>query len=80
MVSHAPSVQFPVSTAGHAAPAVIDADFDTRWAAWVLRGRVHEQRLRRTLLVRAGVLATGAAIVYTIVYSTCADDDDQRVF
>jgi hypothetical protein len=67
MVSHEPSVQFPVSAA--AAPAVIVADFDTRWAAWVSRGRVHEQRVRRTLFVWAGVLATGAAIVYAFLRS-----------
>jgi hypothetical protein len=63
MVSHEPSVRFPLSTTGHAAPAVIDADFDTRWAAWVSRGRVHDERVRRNLFVWAGVLATGAAIV-----------------
>jgi hypothetical protein len=67
MVSHQPSVQFPVSTVDHAAPAVTDPDFDTRWAAWVSRGHVHEQRLRRSIIVWAGVLATGAAIVYAFL-------------
>jgi hypothetical protein len=67
MVSHEPSVRFPVSTADHAAPAVIDLDFDARWAAWVSRGRVHEDRVRRNLFVWAGVLATGAAIVYAFL-------------
>jgi hypothetical protein len=67
MVSHEPFVRFPISIGDHAAPAVIDLDFDTRWAAWVARGRVHDERVRRNLFVWAGVLATGATIVYALV-------------
>jgi hypothetical protein len=59
---------FPVSAAYHAAVAP-DADFDTRWAAWVERGRAHEQRVRRRFVVWAGVLTMGAAIVYAFVRS-----------
>jgi hypothetical protein len=60
----------PVSAAYHAALAVApDADFDTRWAAWVERGRAHEQRVRRRFVVWAGVLTMGAAIVYAFVRS-----------
>jgi hypothetical protein len=65
MVSNEPSVQFPVSAADHAAAAVArDGDFDTRWAAWVARGRIHDQRVRRVFVMWASVLAVGAAIVY----------------
>jgi hypothetical protein len=47
-----------------AAPVVaFDADFDARWAAWVARGRAHEQRVRRRFVVWAGVLTMAAAIV-----------------
>jgi hypothetical protein len=68
MVSHEPSVRFPISIAAdHAAPAVIDLDFDARWATWVSRGRVHDERVRRNLFVWAGVLATGAAVVYAFL-------------
>lgn len=60
----------PVSVAYHAAPLPApDADFDTRWAAWVARGRVHEQRVRRRLVVWAGALTIGAAILYALLRS-----------
>ena len=42
----------------------VDADFDARWAAWVARGRVHDQHVRRKFIVWASVFAMGAAIVY----------------
>jgi hypothetical protein len=59
-----------IGAAYHAAPAVApDADFDTRWAAWVERGRAHEQRVRRRFVVWAGVLALGGAIVYAFLRS-----------
>jgi hypothetical protein len=68
MVSNEPSIHSPVSTADHAAPAVaLDADFDTRWAAGVTRARIHDQRVRRTFVMWAGVLAVGAAIVYAFL-------------
>jgi len=60
----------PVNAAFHAVPAVApDPDFDTRWAAWVERGRVHEQRVRRKFAIWSGVLSMGAAIVYAILRS-----------
>jgi len=60
----------PVGRAYHAPPAVApDADFDTRWAAWVAQGRAHEQRVRRRIVVWAGVLTMGAAIVYAFLRS-----------
>jgi hypothetical protein len=57
-------------TAVSASPAVVpDAEFDTRWAAWVARGRVHDQRVRRRFLIWAPVLAMGAAIVFALLRS-----------
>jgi hypothetical protein len=68
MVSNEPSVQFPVSAADRAAAGVaLDTDFDTRWAAWVTRGRVHDQRMRRTFVTWASVLAVGTAIAYAFL-------------
>ncbi|HVZ20713.1 MAG TPA: hypothetical protein VG871_06605 [Vicinamibacterales bacterium] len=43
-----------------------DADFDNRWVAWVARGRAHDQRVRRALLVWAGILTAAASIVYLL--------------
>jgi hypothetical protein len=43
---------------------VADADFNNRWAAWVARGRVHEERVRRRFVVWVSVLAVGSAILY----------------
>lgn len=63
-----PLAPLPVAETFHAAPAVpLDADFDARWAAWVTRGRAHEQHVRRKLVVVAGVLATAVAIVYAFM-------------
>jgi hypothetical protein len=61
----------PAANDGHlTAPArALDADFDRRWALWVARGRVHEQRLRRRLIVGAGVLASASAIAYAFLRS-----------
>jgi hypothetical protein len=59
--------QLPVSAAYPAPPAVaLDPDFDTRWAAWVARGRVHDRPLRR-FVTWASVLSMGAAIVYAFL-------------
>ena len=67
MVSNGPLIQSPVRAVERAAPAVaIDSDFDARWAAWIARGRVHEQRVRRRF-VWAAVLAMGAAIAYAFL-------------
>ena len=52
----------------HAAPiAPPGADFDSRWAAWVVRGRLHERRVRRASFVWAAGLAIVLAIVYLIL-------------
>jgi hypothetical protein len=70
MISSEALTQLPVSAAYHAAPLVApDADFDTRWAAWVERGRVHEQRVRRRFVVWAGALTMGAAVLYALLRS-----------
>ena len=46
-----------------------DTDFDARWAAWAERGRVHEQRVQRRLVVWGAVLTTGAAMIYAFLRS-----------
>ncbi len=57
-------------TAPSAGPAVVpDAESDIRWAAWMARGRVHEQRARRRFLIWVPVLAIGAAIVFALLKS-----------
>lgn len=64
MIGNEPLAQLPVGAAYRAAPAVaLDADFNARWAAWVARGSVYEQRTRRKFAVLAGVLSIGAAMV-----------------
>ena len=68
MLSTELSIPSPVGVANHASVAVaFDADFDVRWAAWVERGRVHEQRVRRKCVLCAGALAIGAAILYAFL-------------
>ena len=63
-----PVAPLAVSVSDHVAIATTPgADFDIRWAAWIARGRVHDQRMRRRLVVWASVLAIGAAIVYAFV-------------
>jgi hypothetical protein len=62
--------RLPVNAAFQAVPAVArNADFDTRWDAWVERGRVHERHVRRKFAIWSGVLSIGAAIVYAILKS-----------
>jgi hypothetical protein len=41
-----------------------DGDFETRWAAWVARGHVHDRRVRRRFVVSAAVMAIGGAIAF----------------
>jgi len=61
---------FSPVTRTSAGPGVVpDTEFDIRWAAWVARGRVHEQRVRRRFLIWAPVLATAAAIVFALLRS-----------
>ena len=68
MVSNERSLPFRVRAANHAAVAVaFDSDFDARWAAWVARGRVHEQRVRRKFVLCASALAMGAAVLYAFL-------------
>lgn len=51
-------------------PAVApDADFDARWAAWVERGRAHEQHVRDWFVIWAGSLMIGATIVHAFFRS-----------
>jgi hypothetical protein len=57
----------PVGAAYHPVPAAAPDDFDTRWAAWLERGRVHELRVRRRFVVWAGVIAMGAAVLYALL-------------
>ena len=58
----------PVGTGDHSAePLRLDADCEARWAAWHARGVAHERAVRRKLLMLAPVLASAAAIVYTLL-------------
>jgi hypothetical protein len=47
----------------------LDPDFDSRWAAWLARGRAHERRVRRRLLVWAALFAMAIAGVIGFVRS-----------
>ena len=47
-----------------AAPLSLDADFDTRWAAWQMRGRRHDRVIRRKLFMLAPAVVISAAIAY----------------
>ena len=69
MGSSEPHRQIPAGVAYPAASVALDPDFDIRWGAWIERGRVHEQRVRRRFLVWASVFAMGAAIVYAVLIS-----------
>jgi hypothetical protein len=42
----------------------VDADFDTRWAAWQSRGRSRERAFHRRLLMWSPAAALAAAIVF----------------
>ena len=54
--------QLPPAVAPPPTAIVPDADFDVRWAAWVARGRLHDERVRRRFQVWLPVIAIGAAI------------------
>ena len=41
-----------------------DTDVDARWAAWQMRGVIHERALRRRLLMLAPAAAVAAGIAY----------------
>jgi hypothetical protein len=47
-----------------ASDAVPDAGFEARWAAWIARGRAHEQRVRRRFVTWLSIAVVGTAIVY----------------
>jgi hypothetical protein len=68
MAHNEPTSASPAASAQHAAePSGLDADFDTRWAAWRARGDVHERAVRRRLLMLAPVAAVAAAILYSLM-------------
>jgi hypothetical protein len=45
----------------------LDAEFEARWTAWLARGRAHELRVRKTMILVGGVLAAAGALVYAFV-------------
>ena len=58
-----------VADTDHAAGTVpLDADFDARWAAWVMRGHAHEQLVQRKLLVLAGSVVTALVLLYAFMH------------
>ncbi len=60
----------PSTAADHPAGSPArETDFDARWAAWIARGRVHEQLVRRRFVVWGGVVATGGALAYAFLRS-----------
>jgi hypothetical protein len=68
MVTSDTLTQLPIDPASRAAPLVaLDVDFEKRWTAWVVRGRVHEQRARRRFVVGVAAFLMGVAIVYAFV-------------
>jgi hypothetical protein len=68
MVIDEPVAELRTDATFDGAPLVAcDQDFDKRWAAWVARGRVHDQLVRRRFVVAAGVIAIGAAIATAFV-------------
>ncbi len=65
-----PVAQLPVTAASLMPRTVaLDADFDTRWAAWVARGLAHEQHVRRRFLIWVPVIVIGAAIAFALLGS-----------
>jgi hypothetical protein len=63
-------IPHPVNAVSPAALAVAPgADLDTRWAAWLARGRAHEHRVRQRLLISATALTIGGVIVYGFLRS-----------
>jgi hypothetical protein len=57
----------------HAVPPVtLDSGFDSRWAAWLERGRIRDRGVRQRLSVSGALLAmatVGAAIMYALARS-----------
>jgi hypothetical protein len=53
-------------------PLPFDTGFESRWAAWLERGRVHNRRVRHNCAVSGAVVAmtaVGATIIYALVRS-----------
>ena len=68
MVINEPVAELRTAATFGGAPLVArDEDFEKRWAAWVARGRVHDQRVRRRFVVAAGVIAIGTAIAFAFL-------------
>jgi hypothetical protein len=68
MVINEPVAEVPSTSAFDGTPFVaVDADFETRWAAWVARGQVHDRRVRRRFVASAAVIAIGAAIAWAFL-------------
>jgi hypothetical protein len=44
------------------------AEFEVRWANWIERGRVHEQRARRRFAIGAAVVMAVITVAYLIVH------------
>jgi hypothetical protein len=55
-----------VATDPLASTVAADAGFDGRWAAWIARGRAHEQRVRQKVVFCLAAVAIGAATVYAL--------------
>ena len=51
-------------------PLPFDAGFQSRWDAWVERGRVHDRRVRHRLMLSGAVLgmtAAAVAVIYALI-------------
>ena len=67
MVTNETVAELQSTAAFHSAPLVaVDGDFETRWAAWMARGLVHERRVRRRFVVSVAVIAIGGAIAFAL--------------
>ena len=51
-----------------AVPLPPDAGFQSRWDAWIERGRLHDRRVRHRLVVSGAVLGMTATVV-AIIYA-----------
>jgi hypothetical protein len=68
MVSIESFEQPSIGTALNAPSLVaVAGDFEFRWAAWVERGRIHEQHVRQRLAVAGVVIGSAAAILYAFL-------------
>ena len=44
--------------------AQLDVPFETRWTAWVARGRAHERRVRRRMMIVGASLVAASASAF----------------